>query len=140
MGEFAGSETFALQASNLPENGAAPFSLRQPYQAINYLIGVNGDPVDVGTVSAFAGSTVPAGWLAADGGSGNTFNLPDLRGRTIIGAGAAPGLRSWSLGETSGADMAALIANNLPVPEPTSAALIFGSAALLLRRRRPANR
>ena len=61
--------------------------------------------VPSGTMSAFAGSTVPLGWVICDGralstvtfpalfaaigythgGSGSTFNVPDLRGRTPMG-------------------------------------------------------
>lgn len=61
--------------------------------------------VPPGTMSAFAGSTVPLGWVICDGralstvtfpalfsaigyahgGSGSTFNVPDLRGRTPMG-------------------------------------------------------
>lgn len=61
--------------------------------------------VPSGTMSAFAGSTVPTGWVLCDGrsltttsfstlfaaigytygGSGATFNVPDLRGRLPIG-------------------------------------------------------
>lgn len=61
--------------------------------------------VPPGTMSAFAGSTVPLGWVICDGralstvtfpalfssigythgGSGSTFNVPDLRGRSPMG-------------------------------------------------------
>jgi microcystin-dependent protein len=61
--------------------------------------------VPAGTMSAFAGSTVPLGWVICDGralstvtfpalftaigyahgGSGSTFNVPDLRGRSPMG-------------------------------------------------------
>ena len=61
--------------------------------------------VPPGTMSAYAGSTVPLGWVICDGralstvtfpalfsaigyahgGSGSTFNVPDLRGRTPMG-------------------------------------------------------
>lgn len=67
-------------------------------------------PVPVGLVSPFAGSSAPAGWLMCDGGAvsrttysvlfalinttygagdgSTTFNLPDLKSRSIIGVGA----------------------------------------------------
>jgi microcystin-dependent protein len=61
--------------------------------------------VATGTIIAFAGATVPSGWQLCDGrsldttafsalfgvigytygGSGSTFNVPDLRGRTLAG-------------------------------------------------------
>lgn len=66
----------------------------------------------------------PVGWLLCDGrtvsrttypqlfasigtafggGDGSTtFNLPDLRGRTIIGAGAGPSLTARALGDDGG--------------------------------------
>lgn len=62
--------------------------------------------VPVGSVTAFAGEHVPAGWLLCDGathskaqypalaavlgatGTGTSFNVPDMRGRIPMGAGA----------------------------------------------------
>lgn len=65
---------------------------------------------EIGTIRAFAGNHIPEGWLPCDGralsrneyttlfqlmgttwGSGDgvsTFNLPDLRGRVLVGSGA----------------------------------------------------
>jgi Phage Tail Collar Domain len=70
--------------------------------------------VPVGALMPFGTSAPPVGWLVCNGeainrtdyaalfsiigttfgsGDGNiTFNLPDMRGRTIVGAGAGPGL------------------------------------------------
>jgi microcystin-dependent protein len=65
------------------------------------------NPLPVGRVESYAGSVVPEGWLLCDGslvntadfpelfsaiaytwgGSGATFNLPDLIDRTIVGTG-----------------------------------------------------
>lgn len=47
------------------------------------------------------------------GGSGNNFNLPDLRGRTVIGAGAADGV-NYAVGEKVGAAKTTLTTLNLP--------------------------
>jgi microcystin-dependent protein len=83
--------------------------------------------IPVGTVFAYAGSTVPTGWLDCDGaavsrttyadlfaaigtdygpGDGTTtFNLPDLRSRSILGAGApGGGLTTRARGDTGGAE------------------------------------
>ncbi|MDF7775083.1 tail fiber protein [Sphingomonas sp. AOB5] len=38
------------------------------------------------------------------GGSGNTFNVPDLRGRTPIGIGRGEGLGGYSLGQRGGTE------------------------------------
>ena len=79
-----------------------------------------------GIIQMFAGSTAPTGWLECDGsavsredyptlfaaigttwGAGDgstTFNLPDLRGRGPIGAGAGSGLTSRTLGGNGGSE------------------------------------
>ena len=49
------------------------------------------------------------------GGNGQTtFNLPDLRGRSMINAGQAPGLSFYSLGESGGTENTTLTSANLP--------------------------
>ena len=82
--------------------------------------------VPIGTIIDYAGSTLPDGYLECDGsavsrttyaslfaaigttwGTGDgstTFNLPDLRGRTAIGAGTgtAGGATAHSLGSKGG--------------------------------------
>ncbi len=89
----------------------------------------------MGQVRAFSGYFVPAGYLPADGrlmsissntalfalfgttygGDGKTtFALPDLRGRTAIGAGAGPGLTPRALGSVAGAEIVALTASQMP--------------------------
>lgn len=79
-----------------------------------------------GTVTMFAGSSTPTGWMVCDGsavsrttyaglfaaigttwgvGDGSTtFNVPDLRGRTPIGAGTGSGLTARTLGQTLGSE------------------------------------
>jgi len=72
-----------------------------------------------GTISDFAGASAPTGYLLCDGASvlrasypnlfsaigttwgsadGTHFNVPDLRGRTVIGAGTGTGLTARTLG------------------------------------------
>lgn len=79
--------------------------------------------VPTGTVLDFAGSTAPTGFVLCNGaslattgtyaalfavigytygGSGATFNVPDLRGRMPIGAGLGSGLTNRVLGASGG--------------------------------------
>lgn len=89
-----------------------------------------------GSVMEFAGSSAPSGWLFCDGsavsritysalfgilnttyGAGDgssTFNLPDLRGRVVVGAGAGPGLTSRTLAATGGEETHLLTTGELP--------------------------
>lgn len=91
----------------------------------------------VATVLSYAGSTAPAGWLLCNGaavsrttyaglfgaigttyGAGDgstTFNVPDARGRSIIGAGAGTGLTNRALGATGGAETHTLTSAEMPV-------------------------
>lgn len=96
--------------------------------------------VPSGTVQSYAGPTtsgVPSGWLACDGsqvsrttysalftaigttyGNGNgstTFTLPDLRGRTVIGAGQGTGLTNRALAATVGDESVTLTEAQMPV-------------------------
>jgi microcystin-dependent protein len=95
----------------------------------------------VGIVSPFAGSSAPTGWLLCDGtaisrttysalfgvvgttyGAGDastTFNVPDLRGRTPIGAGTGAGLTARTLGATTGVESVTLTAAQSGLPAHT---------------------
>lgn len=98
-----------------------------------WLIGKFDEPT--GVVKAFAGTIVPAGYLLCDGsavsrttqsklftvigtsyGSGDgstTFNLPDGRGRTLIGAGQGSSLTSRTLATSIGEETHILLASEL---------------------------
>ncbi|HBL76287.1 MAG TPA: phage tail protein [Prolixibacteraceae bacterium] len=96
----------------------------------------------IGTIQAFAFGFAPVGWVACwgqtlpvmgnqalftllgttFGGDGRTtFGVPDLRGRTIIGVGAAtpstqvPGTSEVDWGEKGGAEVASVTASNMPM-------------------------
>jgi len=56
------------------------------------------------------------------GGNGtSTFGLPNLQGRMAIGFGQGPGLAEYDLGETAGADTAALTLSTMPLHNHTTA-------------------
>lgn len=49
------------------------------------------------------------------GGDGrNTFGLPDLRGRTVVGTGQGPGLSNVTLGQIRGIEQVTLNVNQMP--------------------------
>ncbi len=127
--------------------GGMAFSHAQPTLSMQYLIAANGvypsgggSAVSIGQVAAFGGNYLPSGWLPADGslvsisdystlfslvgtrfgGNGTTnFALPDLRGRTIVGAGAGPGLTAVALGEAFGDTLMTLTMAQLPAHDHT---------------------
>ncbi|MEJ0103776.1 MAG: tail fiber protein [Bacteroidota bacterium] len=89
----------------------------------------------IGFTTPFAGNFAPKGWAFCQGqslpitqymalysiigilygGDGKTnFNLPDLRGRTVIGAGTGMGLSSYITGQKGGTEAAALTLPMMP--------------------------
>lgn len=111
---------------------------RQQILAAPYAIQAqNGVPA--GTIVPFAGETAPPGWAVCDGsvksgsdfsysalfaaigkrfGNGDSsdksFNLPDLRGRTVVGSGIGPGLSARQLGQQVGSETHTLTINEIP--------------------------
>ena len=90
----------------------------------------------LGEIRIFAGSFAPEGWLFCQGqllnvrdndalftllgstygGDGqNTFALPDLRGRAVVGLGAGPGLSPYQQGQQAGQETVMLTTAQLPV-------------------------
>lgn len=87
-----------------------------------------------GFIQHVADATIPDGWLPCDGsevdrnlykelfgsigytygGSGNTFNVPDIRGRTIIGSGTGIDMTLRSLADTGGSETHQLTIEELP--------------------------
>tara|TARA_R110000796_G_scaffold252406_1_gene386620 strand:+ start:851 stop:1471 length:621 start_codon:yes stop_codon:yes gene_type:complete len=88
-----------------------------------------------GEIKMFGGATAPTGWAVCDGasllvasypglfaalgytygGAGANFSLPDMRGRTAIGAGTGVGLTARTLGDAVGAEDHVLLEAELPI-------------------------
>lgn len=49
------------------------------------------------------------------GGNQAAFNLPDLRGRVIVGSGIGPGLSPYAIGQKGGNETTTLSSQNLPM-------------------------
>lgn len=96
---------------------------------------MSGEPI-LGSIGIFAGNFAPRGWHFCHGqllpisqyealfsligtiygGDGRTsFGLPDLRGRSIIGAGDGPGLSHIQLGQRGGRETIQIETNNADV-------------------------
>jgi microcystin-dependent protein len=116
-----------------------PISPRQQILSTPYALNAaNGVPT--GTIMPYAGgsNTVPAGWLLCDGsnrnasnttfsalfavigktygvgdGTGLGFQLPDLRGRTVVGAGQGSGLTTRTLSAKPGTDLITEVPNHI---------------------------
>jgi microcystin-dependent protein len=112
-----------------------------------------GNSPTLGEISLFAGNFAPSGWAFADGqtlsipqnpalfavlgttygGNGiTTFDLPNLDGRTIIGAG-----NGFNVGELIGSNTFTLNADNLPIlptpgPRPGEGWLSLSAMSLLI--------
>jgi microcystin-dependent protein len=155
--------TKGLHHCTLYRHGSGPatlefltFSGKVPRTTIKEAPGVGETGVPSGTVVGYAGVTAPAGWLLLDGSSlvrtayptifsllgttygaadGTHFNLPDLRGRVIVGAGmglgngasgtgapAGSALTARALGAWFGAETHVLSAGEMPSHLHTQAA------------------
>lgn len=88
----------------------------------------------VGEIRVFPYSFTPMGWLRCEGqslrtnqypvlfavigytygGSGPDFNLPNLSGKAVIGAGQGPNLTARPIGQASGTDAVGLNTQQLP--------------------------
>lgn len=103
-------------------------------QCLNELMEpVEGNGMELGMIMAFAGETIPDGWLLCDGATHDTddypdlydalddvfhidhyfFNLPDLTSRAVVGDGNYVG-GSYAVGDVGGARVVALASDELP--------------------------
>lgn len=131
-----GSSTDPLPIVNTTDVGLVP---RTPNDPSKVLIGTAtaawaSVPRIVGEIIDYAGATPPLGWLLCDGnayptagypalfavigyaygGSGANFCVPDLRGRSSIGAGQGPGLSPRALAGKGGEETHQLLIAELP--------------------------
>ena len=112
----------------------------QVFAQINNTLGV--DLATIGAIVPFAGGILPSGWLPCDGASylksaypnlwaaiGNVwgsvdadhFNVPDLRGRVLLGQGTASSGTTFNLGQTGGEETHTLTAGEMPSHTHTDA-------------------
>lgn len=90
--------------------------------------------IPYGTIIQSAAINIPNGWLDCNGssilktvylnlfnaigytygGSGNNFNVPDIRGRVAVGAGTGVGLSARSIGNTGGEETHTLTTGEMP--------------------------
>jgi len=104
----------------------------------------------IGEIRIFAGNYAPMYWAMCNGqsvnlqqnqalfsligttfgGDGvNTFNLPDLRGRVIVGAGQSTGLSNYVFGQTGGTETVTLTEAQTPPHTHTLTASTFPAPA-----------
>ena len=110
-------------------------SSSQWVESTNVVANVEPNPIPAGAMMAWASDTIPSNWLLCDGsavsrstyaslfaaigtqyGSGDgttTFNLPDIKGRTIVGKDASQ-TEFDVLGETGGAKTHTLLISEMP--------------------------
>ena len=90
----------------------------------------------LGEIRIFAGNFAPVGWLFCDGsllsiseyealfylvgttygGDGqNTFAVPNMASRVVVGQGQGPGLSSYAIGQMQGTESVTLTSLQLPV-------------------------
>lgn len=144
LGELFGQASTTLGSFNLPSGFGGsfqPVDNHQPSLAVGWYINAFGTyPTSIGSamvgaVASFAGNFAPNSTIPCDGrllliseyetlfsvigttygGDGETtFAVPDLRGRTIIGAGTGPDGQTYTLGEMVGSETLTIGNTNLP--------------------------
>lgn len=129
-GSAAGRRSLLQRLQNWLRPGAAA----QSRQLVS--MRPNGNPPYVGEIAMFAGNFAPSGWMFCHGqllpiseyetlfqligttygGDGQeTFALPNLQGRVPMHMGTGPGLSSYQLAETGGAESVSLTTQQIPL-------------------------
>lgn len=139
--EFCLEQEMGIEFTPIAWRGGLPVRCFRPVE----------DEMPTGAIIGFGGSVIPDGWLLCDGaavnrvyyselfavcgtawgpGDGvNTFNVPDLRGRALIGAGAGIGLTNRLLGSQGGEEQ-----HLLTVPEMPFHTHAYQASTLLLAK------
>ncbi|WMJ72348.1 tail fiber protein [Cytophagaceae bacterium ABcell3] len=67
------------------------------------------------------------------GGNGSTyFNLPDTRGRVVVGTGSGAGITPYQIGQTGGAEQVTLNVNEIPAHTHQAQGALNGSAPVTI--------
>jgi len=109
----------------------------------NRILDLEGSPPSIvtGMILPFAGASAPTGWMLCDGSAINrttysalftalstnygvgdgstTFNIPDFRGRCLVGYGAGSGLTSRAIAASGGEENHTVTTAELPVHNHT---------------------
>ena len=127
--EQVGDPTYAVDTGFLytkAVNGNTELFYEDETGAITQITSHGGSGAITGEVRSIAFTSYPLGWLPCDGsavsrttyanlytvigntfGAGDgvsTFNVPDMRGRTVVGAGTGSGLTARTTGQSIGAE------------------------------------
>lgn len=116
--------TTKIDSDNIQDSGVDTDAIADA--AITSAKLASGVGIPTGVIMGYGGTSAPSGWLLCDGtavsrttyaslfaaistnfGTGDgatTFNVPDFRGRTMIGTGTGSGLTARSIGDTVGAE------------------------------------
>ncbi|MFF5381276.1 phage tail protein [Pedobacter suwonensis] len=108
----------------------------------------------IGEIRMFAGNFAPYTWAFCAGqtlsirsytalyailgtyygGDGtNTFKLPDLQGRAIVGAGQGAGLTAYNIGNTAGVENASIQLSQIPMHTHLANYVQAGSATITIK-------
>lgn len=133
-------EITVMSDANGVEKPSIDWTVLLPRQSLTSVpFAHNGVPT--GTVVPFAGTTAPDGWTLCDGlprdgtkaefralflligltygGSGSSFNVPDLKGRTPIGAGQGNTLSNRTIAQKIGFETHTLTIDQMPAHSHT---------------------
>jgi len=150
------AKTLTVNTTTSNAGGSQPFSIMNPYLALNFCIATqgifpsrNGENPYLGEIEIFGFNFAPVGWELCDGqilpisqntalfsllgtmygGDGQTtFALPNLQSRLPICIGQGNGLSFYNQGDHSGAETAQLTINQIPSHTHTATSTVIFTA------------